>query len=172
MIVLLAPAPSATKSIAERAAAKGLPVGAVTTAYQLVDDPEFIAASDAAWWSKYDDLPDCAHYSMMQSWRARDKRTQVVEIAGMGVVNSGVLALEVAKRRGHKEILLAGFDMTGTHFFGRYTNGLANTTEKRRDIHLKQYQAWAKNNSKIKVLNITANSRIDCFERVNMGDYL
>ena len=69
-----------------------------------------------------------------------------VTIPRLGVCNSGVLSLECAKRQGAKRILLLGFDMRGSHFFGPYTNGLSNTTEAKRRNHLKQYEAWGKAN--------------------------
>ena len=52
--------------------------------------------------------------------------------------NSGVLALQVCAQMGATHVRLYGFDMHGTHFFGPYQNGLGNTTESRRKVHLKQ----------------------------------
>lgn len=144
----------------------GYEIGAVSTAYKLCDAPLFIASSDSAWWRAYHDVPDCRHYSMCPTYLAQfDRRVAVVRMQGMGVVNSGVLALEMAKRHGYKNIYLYGFDMHGSHFFGSYTNGLRNTNMKQREVHAKQYARWAENNPHLNVVNITEDSALTCFPR-------
>lgn len=49
---LLAPGPSATAEVAQRLR-DAFPLGVVGCAYQLIDNPDFIAATDSAWWRKY-----------------------------------------------------------------------------------------------------------------------
>lgn len=126
---LLAPGPSASADQAQQAQAAGYSIGAVGNAFELIEGPDFIAATDSAWWRKYPQAKDenCRHYTMHTVSGCKH-----VRIPGFGVVNSGVLALECAKREGAKRILLLGFDMHGSHFFGQYTNGLSNTTDKKR----------------------------------------
>ena len=154
---LLAPGPSASAADAERVRDAGIPLGAVGNAFELAPWATFIAATDAAWWRRYP--------------AARSTGAEVFTILPMtGVervpitpVNSGVLALECAKRKGATRILLLGFDMRGTHFFGDYRNGLRNTKPHQRAQHLKQYAAWGKANRGIEVLNCTAGSALACF---------
>jgi hypothetical protein len=76
-------------------------------------------------------------------------------VPAQGIVNSGVLALECAKRFGATRILLLGYDMRGSHFFGPYANGLRNTTERKRTDHLRQYAKWGRANPDIEVINCT-----------------
>src|SRR5690606_14700166 len=93
-----------------------------------------------------------------------------VKVPGYVSVNSGVLGLEVAKSKGASRILLLGFDMHGTHFFGPYRNGLSNTTEAKRRMHLAQYARWAKWNQGIQVINCTAGSALRCFPMVRADE--
>ena len=105
---LLAPGPSASAEQARIAQEAGFPVGAVGNAFQLVDSPAFIAASDSAWWRKHPEAKerDCPKFTMHTVSGCTH-----VRIPTQGIVNSGVLGLEVAKKRGATRILLLGFDM-------------------------------------------------------------
>ena len=78
--------------------------------------------------------------------------------------NSGVLALHACIAVGATHAVLHGFDMHGTHYFGDYTNGLANTSARRREVHLQQYRDFANRwKRQLHVINATKGSRIDCF---------
>lgn len=163
---ILAPGPSARAEDAEIARDSGYSVGCVSNAFELAPWCKFVAASDAKWWR--------AHPAAME----HPAKFCAVAIAGghvvstqWGVVNSGVLGLEVAKRMGATQILLLGFDMHGTHFFGRYTNGLNNTSEDRRKVHLREYAAWARENKEIEIVNCTPDSALDCFPRGDLCKY-
>lgn len=157
---LVAPGPSLTKSLCE--SLRGENVGAVSNAFELAPFANFIAASDRDWWIKNRAALDveCEKYSII----GYDCRVVQTHVPGMrGTCNSGVLALEISKRKGARKIYLHGFDMHGSHFFGDYTNGLINTTDARRKIHLQEYRAWAEMNNNIEVINCTVGSAIDCF---------
>src|SRR5690606_23202615 len=129
---LLAPGPSASAEDAERVRAAGIPLGVIGNAFQLAPWADFLAATDSAWWRTY----------TMRAVRGARR----VKVAGYVAVNSGGLGLGGAKRNGATRILLLGFDMHGTHFFGPYRNGLSNTTETKRRMHFAQYARWAKRN--------------------------
>jgi hypothetical protein len=167
MWALIAPGESATAEIGR--SLSGFKVGAVSCGYQLVDNPVFIAASDSRWWRTYPGAQKkgAACYSMHAV-----KGCEVVKMPRFSVCNSGVLGLEVAKRLGATRILLFGFDMRGTHFFGKYTNGLANTDPNRRKVHLRQYAEWAKANPGIEVVNLTEGSALKCFPMARLDEYL
>lgn len=166
---LIAPGPSARAELAQMV--RHLRVGAVGNAFQLAPWAEFIAASDAAWWAKYPDAmaSNAAKFCM-------GKEVEGVELVKTpelgGTMNSGVLGLECAKRLGARRILLIGFDMRGTHFFGKYTNGLRNTSNPQRENHLKQYALWARANRKIEVINCTPGSAIECFQKAELSAVL
>ena len=163
---ILAPGPSARADDAELARDSGYSVGCVSNAFELAPWCKFIAASDAKWWH--------AHPRAM-THPAKFTMGVVVGASAVkmptGVVNSGVLALEVAKRMGAKQILLLGYDMHGTHFFGRYTNGLTNTSDDRRKVHMREFAQWAKDNASVEVINCTQGSALDCFPRGDLCKY-
>lgn len=169
MWALLAPGPSATAEDAERVRAGGLPLGAITSAFELAPWADFIAATDGGWWRKYPEalkLPG-AKYTMHQV-----KGAERVKVPGYVAVNSGVLALECAKRAGATRILLLGFDMRGTHYFGPYRNGLSNTSETKRRMHLAQYARWSRANREIEIFNCTQGSALKCFPMARLDEYL
>lgn len=141
---LLAPGPSATAEQAQAARAAGVEIGVVSTAYKLYPSADFICATDQRWWRTYRDalaLPG----KKFSPWIIKGVE-QVRNALVTGSTNSGVLALECAKRLGATKILLLGFDMHGTHFFGKYENGLSNTSNARRNVHKQQYATWARAN--------------------------
>lgn len=163
---LIAPGPSARAEDVARAHAAGYRIGAVGNGFELAPMAEFIAATDAAWWRRYPKtkVSGAALYCMLDT-----PGVEMVTIPALGgPVNSGVLGLEIAKRSGAARILLLGFDMHGTHFFGKYTNGLRNTDELKRGQHLKQYAAWAKLNRAVEVINCTAGSALTCFPMADL----
>jgi len=165
---LLAPGPSASRELADRVA--HLPIGAIGCAYQLVDNPAFIAASDKAWWRHYPDAKDrgCPIYTM-----AAGTPAEQVAIPHLGAVcNSSVLAMEVAKRAGATRIILLGVDMHGSHFFGPYANGLRNTKPHQREQHKRQFSDWGRLNRAVQVFNCTPKSALTCFPSRSLDDVL
>lgn len=166
---LLAPGPSATAEDAERARAAGIPLGAITSAFELAPWADFIAATDGGWWRKY---PEAMRLPGSKYTMHNVRHVERVKVPGYVAVNSGVLALECAKRAGATRILLVGFDMHGSHFFGPYRNGLSNTTETRRRMHLSQYTRWARNNRAVEVINCTEGSALTCFPMARLDEYL
>lgn len=167
-MILLAPGPSASQALAD--SVRGYRLGVIGCAFQLAPWAEFICASDRGWWRKYPEAMELpgSKYSMTQ-WPDTEK----VSVPYLGsVCNSGVLGLEVAKNLGAKTILLLGFDMHGSHFFGQYRNGLRNTTPSQRAQHHKQYEQWARTNKDVKVYNCTKASRLTCFPMARLEDVL
>src|SRR5690606_36956276 len=162
--LLLAPGPSASAEAAE--SLRHLPTGAVSNAYQLAPWAQFVAASDAAWWRKY---PEAMKFP---------ERYAMAPVGGVERVwsqfgapcNSGVLALEGVKMKGAKRVILVGFDMRGDHFFGRYTNGLTNTSPDRRRADLRQYDPWGNANRSVDISNCAPNSALNCFPMARIED--
>lgn len=86
-----------------------------------------------------------------------------------GGCNSGYMAMQVA-RDIYKatKIVLLGFDMHGTHYFGQHKNGLKNTSEDRFKIHLMQFDGW----EGPEVINCTVGSALQKFEFKNLRDVI
>lgn len=165
---LLAPGPSASKEVAEKV--RNLRLGVIGCAYQLAPWADFIAASDRGWWRNY---PEAMELPGQKFAMAAVNGVERVHINQIGTTcNSGVLALECAKNLGATKIILLGFDMRGTHFFGKYTNGLRNTTETQRRQHFRQYEQWALSNNGIETINCTPNSALGCFPKASLDEVL
>lgn len=164
--VLLAPGPSMTAELAERV--RDQQVGAINNVYELAPWATFLAANDIAWWRNNPLAKQFAgrKFSSNRVPGVETVRTHVVKSS----CNSGVLALECAKRLGASRILLLGFDMHGTHYFGRYENGLTNTSSNRRKVHQMQFDAWWKGNKHIEVVNCTSGTELKCFPRMSIDD--
>lgn len=133
--------------------------GVVNNCFELAPWADFLVANDYEWWRAHP-----------RAFEFAGRKFSANEIDGVEHVagaktgwNSGMLALEVAVRLGATSIDLHGFDMRGSHYFGAYANGLANTTETRRAVHLRQYREWAEQHPLITVINRTPNSALDCF---------
>lgn len=155
---LLGPGPSASASLAERLRARR--VGVVGNAFELAPWAEFLAASDRQWWDKY---PAAREFAGARYSGHRMRGVQ--QLAGaLTNWNSGVLALAVAAHLGATLVRLHAFDMHGTHFFGPYANGLANTAPARREIHKQQFAQWARQNPQVRVVNCTPGSALRCFD--------
>ena len=164
---LLAPGPSATAESAERVRAEGLPLGAITSAFQLAPWADFIAATDSAWWRRH---PEALKLPGSKYTMHNVRHVERVKVPGYVAVNSGVLGLECAKRNGATRVMLLGFDMHGTHYFGPYRNGLTNTSEAKRRMHLTQYARWRRANPGIEVINCTPGSALTCFPKASLND--
>lgn len=162
--VLLAPGPSASQEMADRV--RGLPLGAVGNAYELAPWADFIAASDGAWWRSHPAARELPGRKFCMGTAAEIERVRIDQLGS--VVNSGVLALECAVRAGATRILLLGFDMRGSHFFGAYTNGLRNTQPHQRAQHVRQYEAWARMRRAVAVINCTPGSALTCFPKAEL----
>lgn len=156
-IDLLGPGPSASASLATRL--RDRRVGVVGNAFELAPWAEFLAASDRQWWDKY---PQAREFAGVRY--SSHRIGGVLQLAGaLTNWNSGVLALAVAAQLGATLIRLHGFDMHGTHFFGRYANGLTSTAPSRREIHKQQFSDWGTANPGVRVVNCTAGSQLLCF---------
>lgn len=163
---LLAPGPSASAELAARV--RGVPLGAIGCAYQLAPQAVFVASSDAAWWRAYPEAKGLPVSKFCMGTMNGIEKVWMPEIAS--VVNSGVLGLECARRAGATRILLLGFDMRGTHYFGPYTNGLTNTNDVKRRVHLQQYARWKKAHRDVEVINCTPGSALLCFPQARLDD--
>lgn len=159
MFTILAPGPSLTAADCERV--RHLTTIAVGCAFKLAPWADHLAANDRAWWKHYPE----AHKFAGEKWSGNIlPHLNRVDPCTFGTAsNSGVLALDLARNLGAKEIVLLGFDMHGSHFFGSYQNGLTNTSEARRQVHQQQFAQWARANRKVSVVNATVGSKLEAF---------
>lgn len=108
---VLATGPSMSQAVADSVRGK-CKVIAVSDAYLLAPWADILVSSDRAWWRHH--KPEFL-----------GRRYSVVDVPGAdkleGVhsgLNSGLVAVMAAVQFGATRVLLLGFDMGGTHFFG------------------------------------------------------
>lgn len=168
--VVLATGPSMSQEVADyvRGRAK---VIAVSDAWQLAPWAEVMVSTDAAWWNAHPEALEFAgeKYTAAPTWRAIPG---VQHIAPDGILNtgsnSGLLGCHVAYKKGATKIVLCGFDMGGTHYFGPHPAGLVNTPPQRFCAFKKQFAAWKPPG--IDVVNCTPGSALLCYRLSNLKD--
>lgn len=168
-VCILAPGPSMSQALADSLRSEICIV--VNNCYQLAPWADSLAAQDHAWWRAH---PDALQFA--------GRKFSANKIAGVEQIfsdyvgrpsSSGVLALEVARRRllqGRNietgdEVELHGFDNRGTHYFGPHPEPLRNTTAERFKVFEQQLSALGKQMQKagVRIVNKTPNSALTCF---------
>lgn len=116
-----------------------------------------LVSHDAKWWSKN---PKAAKFRGRKFCRNRWSKVEVYIPSPTGGCNSGYMAMQVARDMYKaNRIILLGFDMHGTHYFGPHVNGLKNTTADRFKEHIRQFEFW----NGCPVVNCTPKSALKKF---------
>lgn len=144
----------------------------VSDAYLLAPWADYLISSDNKWWMAN---PDAFKFKG-QKYARYEKRKVKAFRANEGTVNSGLLAMYLALHKGARKIILLGFDMHGTHFFGKHTKKwgnnpddvLVNTTPERFKVHLKEFEKF----TGCEVINCTPDSALKIFPFMNIRDIL
>jgi hypothetical protein len=118
---------------------------------------EALVSADRAWWKHH--VPDFAgrKFSAMP---VHGIDTEQLPGVVMGT-NSGLLAVQVAVSLGAKRVLLLGFDMGGTHFFGPHPEGLKNTKPHRFEQFKRQFADYRPRG--VEIINCTPGSALTCY---------
>ena len=163
LAIILATGPSMSQAIANSVRGKGTVI-AVSDSYKLAPWADILVSSDAAWWR--------FHKPEFAGRKLSGVPVHGIELAE-GVVsgsNSGLIALQVAVNLGAKKVLLCGYDMGGTHFFGPHPDGLKNTAPKRFEVFKKQFENYKPKG--IEILNCTQGSALRAYPMARLEDYL
>ena len=193
-MVVAASGPSLSRSQAEAVQRSGLPSIAVNDAYRLLPFADVLYACDERWWNHHHGVPDFkgekwSSHSLDEKNRHNDKR-QCSEKYGLMLAagrdqvgfcfepdvihygsNSGFQAVNLALQFGATRIILIGFDMGGTHFFGPHPAGLRNTNSFTNFIAAFD-RAAKKLPDHITIQNATPGSALRCFKRIDLDDAL
>lgn len=84
--------------------------------------------------------------------------------------NSGYQALHLAIQEGAQRVLLLGYDMGGTHFFGRHLPPLRNTDAATFERWAERFSAL--NGRGAEIINCTPGSAIKCFPTASLDEAL
>lgn len=159
--VLLATGTSMSQALADQV--RHMPRVAVSNAYELAPDADALVSSDAAWWRAH---PKAVRFAGRRFSVNHVNEVERIELPTSS--NSGLVAMHVAQKLGATRLLLLGYDMGGTHYFGPHSEPLANTTPDRFEVMKKQFARW----TGVPVINCTPGSALDCFPRGQIEDYL
>lgn len=165
IFVVLATGPSMTQALADSVRGRARVV-AVSDAYKLAPWADAMASTDAKWWKAH---PAARELQCLKFTAAPD----FVPVAGVERLavdthtNSGLLGLMVAVKLGATRILMSGFDMHGTHFFGTHPGPLRNTKPERFEQFKKQFAAYKPRG--VEIINCTPGSGLECYPKKDLN---
>lgn len=187
--IVAAPGESLTPEIAEQC--RGYDCIAVNDAWRLFPFARELYAADADWWRYYKGVPDFAG----EKWSTYGVNVKPAEGFGLNLVrgvngygmgfsfepgiihwcaNSGFQGVNRALMRGATRIVLVGFDMRGSHFFGEHP------PMPRRFAKPRRFDRWIKHFEKaaellpahIRIINATEGSALTCFPMMSLSEAL
>lgn len=163
-VVVLATGESMSQELAD--SVKAWRCIAVNDAYKLVPWAEAIAGQDLKWWNAHPEAMALPVPKYSVSWFPGVSRVRCTDVIATGT-NSGLIGLHVAITRGAQRVLLLGFDMHGSHFFGPH-QGLKNTSPQRYSEFCDQFAAYAKTIRGVEVINCAPGSALKAFPFVDL----
>ena len=187
--IVAASGPSLSKEQAELC--EGYNVIAVNDAYRLFPNAAALYAADVDWWRYHNGCPEfkgeklTCHHGGDASRRKRICKdygiTPIEARRGSGFsldpsyihygTNSGYQATNLAVVRGAVPVILIGFDMHGTHFFGKHPSRLRSTMTYERFIDY--FNHAGRLHPEIKIINATGpGSRLSGFPAMSLKEAL
>lgn len=159
---ILATGPSMSAELAQSVRGK-CRVVAVSDAWRLAPWADVLVSADAAWWRENPSALTFtqAKYGAMPEFQ---KIEGVEKFPGsVSGTNSGLLACQVAVSLGAKKVLLLGFDMHGSHYFGAHPAPLKNTTPRRFETFKRQFEMYRPDG--VEIVNLTEGSGLRCYRK-------
>ncbi|GAB3282618.1 hypothetical protein GCM10027347_58970 [Larkinella harenae] len=155
--VILATGQSLTEADVEHVRGKSTVI-AVSDAYRLAPWADMLVSRDTAWWTQH---PEAKAFKGRKISYHDDHRDieQIRPIGAPVSCNSGLYAMFIARDLGASKIILLGFDLHGTHFFGPHPAPLNNTSKERFAHFIRQFRYWRGP----EVINCTPNSALTQF---------
>lgn len=163
--VCLATGPSMSQAVADSVRGK-CKVIAVSDAYKLAPWADVMVSSDLKWWKHHQPYFSGPKYATVEVPHSDIKRFDWTETA----TNSGLLAIKVAAHLGAKRILLLGYDMGGSHFFGPHPAPLKNTKPERFEVFKKQFEGFKPRG--VEIINCTPGSALKCYPMARLDEVL
>ena len=146
-----------SQDLAESVRTKRCRVAAVSDAFKIAPWADILVSNDRRWWEQHPEAKEFKGRKFCsQEIREAEQFREHVYLGR----NSGLMAMCVARFLGAKRLILLGFDMHGTHFFGAHPEPLRNTTDKIFQTHLRQFDGF----SGCDVINCTSGSALKRFE--------
>lgn len=141
---------------------------AVSDMYQRAPWADALVSNDSNWWRQH---PQASKFEGRRFCGVPYPGTERLEQTGEfnSGVNSGLQGMRVARDVFRaSRIVLVGFDMHGTHYFGPHAEPLKNTTPGRFTSFLKQFDCWRFG----EVINCTPGSALRRFPTGELREVL
>lgn len=161
---VLATGPSMSQAVADSVRGK-CGVVAVSDAYRLAPWADALASNDRVWWLHHVEALKFAGPKFTSG-----TVDGVEKMSHRGGSNSGLLGIRVAMRLGATRVLLLGYDMGGTHYFGPHPEPLKNTLPARFEIFKQQFARFE--HPGVEIVNCTPDSALTCFPRMTLQEAL
>lgn len=160
---VLATGPSMSQSVADSVRGRCKAI-AVSDAYRLAPWADVLVSSDRGWWRH--------HKPEFAGLKFSGVPVDGIPLAPAVVSgsNSGLIALQVAVSLGAKKVLLLGFDMHGSHFFGPHPSPLRNTKAQRFEVFKRQFADYRPRG--VHIFNCTPGSALTCYPMANLEAHL
>lgn len=141
---------------------------AVSNAYQLAPWADALVSNDMKWWRQH---PEALQFAGRRFCGADYKGTERLPPVPMFPTgsNSGLQGMRVALMIGATRIILLGFDMKGTHYFGPHPAPLKNASPGDFQRMMVQFTRWK---SEAEVINCSPGSALTCFKTGTLVDVL
>ncbi len=193
-VAVLAPGPSLSADIADQVFCATKPANiktiCVNDAHRLCPWSDILYGADNDWWRFYDGVQDFQGVRLATAQHVGEPMWTYANQAGIDIIpgccgetfslawplihyghNSGFQAVNVAIHLGGDPIILIGFDMQGSHFFGHHPRGL-NARSDYSPFLAAFNQAAESLPPNINIINCTPGSRLKCFPFGDLADYL
>jgi hypothetical protein len=156
---VLATGPSMSVELA-RSVMHKCAVVVVSDAYKLAPWADAMVSADRAWWVANPEAHKmlCPKYCGFTIDTPPGVKKLDDAISGS---NSGLLGIKVAISKGAKRVLLLGFDMGGSHYFGPHQPPLKNTKPERFNIFIEQFRRYRPKD--VSIINCTPGSKLDAY---------
>lgn len=181
-IAVFGSGPSMSQAVADAVLAADVPAIAVNDTYKLAPWAAILFSADLTWWrfhmehvAGFRGLKVCSQPGRPLPGVQRiklsgdfgfDPDPSCIRFGG----NSGYQAVHIGIHTGAAKILLCGFDMHGTHFFGKHPEPLRNPHENRFARWIKRFKDLRDCGAEI--INCTPDSALPWFPMMRLEDAL
>lgn len=142
---------------------------AVCDAYKLAPWADALVCADRGWYEFHPDALQFKGLKFSGTPVQHVEQLRHTQEFGSGT-NSGLQGMRVARDIfGATRLLLLGFDMHGAHYFGKHPEPLKNTTDRRFEVFIKQFERWK---GGCEVINCTPGSALKKFPFMHLEQAL
>lgn len=129
----------------------------------MITEADILVSHDTNWWNRHPSAMDFGGRKFSGLGHRQTERFK----PPISACNSGLMAMYICRDlfMAHT-IFLIGFDMHGTHYFGKHPEGLKNSTQQTFNTHISQFKYWTGAN----VINCTPNSALKKFPHMQLMD--